>query len=205
MKNKSIYFALAGCLLVCFLNFGAAIITTKNNTIKELETQNRALAAELAKPTPTPTNTPTPTATPTATPTPTNTPTPTPAGEITQQQFYNECLNRGYITPANEDGDRISTARGVFYGPSGRETYYNLKMDLCVYYMRQLGYDESEYPYWVREDGAKMLGLYVMCAANWNIRPKGTLLETSLGTAIVVDTGDFVANYPNGVDLAVDW
>lgn len=90
-------------------------------------------------------------------------------------------------------------------GPSGRETYYNLYMGNCVKYMRDLGYDEIQYPYWVRDDGAKMLGNYVMCAANWHIRPKGTIIPTSLGDAIVVDTGDFVAEFPNGVDLAVDW
>ena len=90
-------------------------------------------------------------------------------------------------------------------GPSGRETYYNLRMDNCVNYMRELGYDELTYPYWIRDDGAKMLGLYVMCAANWKTRPRGTIIPTSLGEAIVVDTGEFVADYPNGVDLATDW
>ena len=153
--------------------------------------------------TPTPTLTPQPTAT--VTPTPTITPTPTPVLLMSNQEYYNECVARGLVTPANEYDDRITKERGGYMGPSGRETYYNLKMDLCVYYMRELGYDEIEYPYWIRDDGAKMLGNYVMCAANWSTRPKGTLLETSLGTAIVVDTGDFVAEFPNGVDLAVDW
>lgn len=150
-------------------------------------------------PTPTPTSTPTPT--PTNTPTPT--PKPTPICQLSNQEWYDECVARGLVTPAQED--HISVACGVFYGESGRETYYNLKMDLCVWYMRELGYDEEEYPYWIRDDGAKMLGNYVMCAANWKIRPKGTILPTSLGDAIVVDTGDFVSEYPNGVDLAVDW
>jgi putative nucleotidyltransferase with HDIG domain len=71
--------------------------------------------------------------------------------------------------------------------------------------LRELGFDEVNFPYWIREDGAKMLGNYVMCAANWKIRPRGTILPTSLGDAIVVDTGEFVKDYPNGVDLAVDW
>jgi hypothetical protein len=178
-----------------------AHIKDKDRKIVELEAKTDKLAAELAKPTPTPTNTPTPT----STPIPTNTPTPTPAGEITQQQFYNECVARGMITPANDYDDRITKERGGYMGPSGRETYYNLKMDLCVYYMRELGFDEVNFPYWIREDGAKMLGNYVMCAANWKTRPRGTILPTSLGDAIVVDTGEFVADYPNGVDLAVDW
>lgn len=50
-----------------------------------------------------------------------------------------------------------------------------------------------------------MLGPYVMVAANLRTRPKGTILETSLGTAIVVDTGSFVSEHPNGVDIAVNW
>lgn len=151
--------------------------------------------------TPTPTSTPTPTATPTATPTP----IPTPICEISNQEFYNECVARGMVNGANDYDNRITKERGGYMGESGRETYYNLRMDNCVYYMRELGYDEIAYPYWIRDDGAKMLGLYVMCAANWKIRPKGTIIPTSLGDAIVVDTGEFVKDYPNGVDLAVDW
>ena len=155
--------------------------------------------------------TPTPQPLPTVEVTPTPTPVPTTPVEIlidepvSNQEFYDTCVARGMITPANDYDDRITAERGGYMGPSGRETYYNLKMDLCVYYMRELGYDEEEYPYWIRDDGAKMLGNYVMCAANWKIRPKGAIIPTSLGDAIVVDTGEFVADYPNGVDLAVDW
>ena len=190
-------------MLVGAVLWAASFADILRATEKAYESEIADLKSEIAilkiTPTPTPTNTPTPT--PTNTPTPT--PKPTPIAVLSNQEWYDECVARGLITPAQED--RISVARGVFYGESGRETYHNLRMDLCVWYMRELGYSEEEYPYWIRDDGAKMLGNYVMCAANWKIRPKGTLLETSLGTAIVVDTGDFVADYPNGVDLAVDW
>ena len=152
-----------------------------------------------------PTPTPTPTATPTPTPTPTPSPTPTPIVLMSNQEYYNECVARGLVTPANDYDDRITKERGGYMGPSGRETYYNLWMGNCVAYMRELGYDEILYPEWTRDDGAKMLGNYVMCAANWKTRPRGTIIPTSLGDAIVVDTGEFVADYPNGVDLAVDW
>lgn len=180
-------------------------------TIHTIETENAKTVEEVSlivQPyqkllTPTPSATPTPTVTPT--PIPTMSPTPTPICLMSNQEYYNECVARGLITPANDYDDRITVERGGYMGPSGRETYYNLNMGLCVAYMRDLGYDEIEYPYWIRDDGAKMLGNYVMCAANWSIRPKGTILETSLGDAIVVDTGDFVLDYPNGVDLAVDW
>lgn len=189
----------------------AIIFTMYFMTLDSIEKNSQKTVAEVAemvKPyemllTPAPSATPTPTVTPT--PLPTLSPTPTPICLMSNQEYYNECVARGLITPANDYDDRITKERGGYMGPSGRETYYNLNMSLCVAYMRDLGYDEIEYPYWIRDDGAKMLGNYVMCAANWSIRPKGTILETSLGDAIVVDTGDFVLDYPYGVDLAVDW
>lgn len=100
------------------------------------------------------------------------------------------------------DGAKLNSKNGKIQGPSGTETYYNLKMDKCIYYMNQLGYN---YNVWTRDDGVKMFGDYVMVAANLDIRPKGSIVETSLGTGIVVDTGEFV-NYDNtGIDIAVTW
>lgn len=152
------------------------------------------------------------------TPIPTPTPEPTPVLEfnctftetpihvdLPPETEYHIYVLMGIVDKPYSEGDRISTSRGVYWGPSGRETYYNLRMDYCVSMMRDLGWDEEHYPYWVREDGAKMLGPYVMVAANWSIRPKGTIIETSLGSGIVVDTGSFVSEYPYGVDIAVDW
>lgn len=99
----------------------------------------------------------------------------------------------------------ITVQSGVFNGPSGRETFYNLPMKGVISHMRKLGYDAEDFPYWVRDDGCKMLGPYIMVAANLKTRPYGTILETSMGTAIVCDTGTFVKKYPNGVDIAVNW
>ena len=107
--------------------------------------------------------------------------------------------------PTTWEGSILTKEIGGNMGPAGRETYYNLPMQNCINKMRELGFSEEEYPYWVRDDGAKMLGKYVMIAANWKIRPLGTVIETSLGWSIVVDTGEFVADYPYGVDIAVDW
>ncbi len=99
----------------------------------------------------------------------------------------------------------LTRAGGVFAGPAGKETYYNLNMNGVVSIMRSQGFSEAEYPYWVRDDGVKMLGDYVMVAADFNSRPRGTILETSLGTAIVCDTGSFAASNPSQVDIAVSW
>lgn len=167
--------------------------------------QNKYVTAETQMCTPTPTIKPTNTPTPTLTPTPTPTPVPDCLfeEEATPQAIYEEALAQGKVNPPTKK--HITRRSGVCNGPSGRETYYNLKMDLVVKYMRKLGYKEKDYPYWVRDDGAKMLGNYVMVAANLKIRPKGTILECSLGTAIVCDTGGFVKKYPKGLDIAVNW
>lgn len=106
-------------------------------------------------------------------------------------------------TYTNNTGDGTLTAsKGVNYGPSGKETYYNLNMSGVVDIMQSMGYNAQ---YWVREDGVKMYGDYVMVAADLNTHPRGSLVESSLGTAIVVDTGGFAASNPNQLDIATAW
>ncbi len=99
-------------------------------------------------------------------------------------------------------GPVLSKGRGVIHGPSGKETYYNLNMSVCVRYMQRLGYN---YEYWVRDDGVKMFGDYVMIAANLKIRPKGSIVMTSLGPGIVCDTGGFAKKNPTQIDIATTW
>jgi hypothetical protein len=99
-------------------------------------------------------------------------------------------------------GPVLSASAGSVEGPSGRETYYNLDMSGVVSAMQAAGIEGE---YWVREDGVKMYGDYVMVAANYSIRPKGTLIETSLGTGIVCDTGGFASVNPTQLDIATNW
>ena len=100
------------------------------------------------------------------------------------------------------DGPVLSRSRGAISGPSGKETYYNLNMSGCINIMNSRGFHE---PYWVRSDGVKMYGYYVMCAAGLSIRPKGSIVESSNGLAIVVDTGGFASRNPRQLDIAVTW
>ena len=100
------------------------------------------------------------------------------------------------------DGPKLTPRKGVNKGPNGKETWYNLDMSGICYLMDYLGYSYEDYPYWVREDGVKMFGDYIMVAADLSIWPKGTILECSLGTAMVVDTGKLE---PYQLDIAVDW
>ena len=99
----------------------------------------------------------------------------------------------------------LTKRAGVFMGPSGKETWYNMNMEKTVKRMRNMGYSEKDYPYWEREDGAKMLGNFVMVAAAYSLHPLGSVVETSMGTAIVVDTGGFAATNPTLIDIAVNW
>ena len=100
------------------------------------------------------------------------------------------------------DGPVLSRSRGSVSGPSGKETYYDLNMSGCINIMNSRGFHE---PYWVRSDGVKMYGYYVMCAAGLSIRPKGSIVESSKGLAIVVDTGGFASRNPRQLDIAVTW
>lgn len=99
-------------------------------------------------------------------------------------------------------GDILTPEAGRIQGPSGEETYYNLPMEGVLELMANEGFHAT---YWVRDDGVKMFGDYVMIASNLSIRPRGTLVETSLGMGIVCDTGSFAKHNSSQIDIAVNW
>lgn len=99
-------------------------------------------------------------------------------------------------------GTKLSRSRGAQTGPNGKETYYNLNMSGVVNTMRRMGNNDA---YWVRSDGCKMLGNYVMIAANLSRHPRGSIVKTSVGLAIVCDTGGFASRNPTQVDIATNW
>lgn len=116
---------------------------------------------------------------------------------VTQIVYSQPSLSQ-YIGNVNA----LTASGGVYYGPSGKETYYNLNMSGVVDIMRGMGNNDA---YWVREDGAKMLGDYIIVAADLNKYPRGTIVETSLGKGIVCDTGSFTQNSDTQLDIATDW
>ena len=84
-------------------------------------------------------------------------------------------------------------------GISHRETYYDLPMKVALNSCGGGSYS-------VREDGAKIdKDGYVLVAANYNNYPLCSLVETSMGTGRVYDTGGFAKYHPHGFDLATDW
>lgn len=108
------------------------------------------------------------------------------------------------LSPIQAKADGLTARGGVYYNENNyKETYYNLKMNGVVRRMRERGYSEEEYPYWIREDGAKMLGDYIIVAADLSIHPRGATLYTSLGPGIVCDTGTKIKG--KRLDLAMNW
>lgn len=91
---------------------------------------------------------------------------------------------------------------GVYRYHGQKETWYNLPMDGVISIARERGI-EGEYH--VREDGVKMYGDYIIIAADYDTHPYGSIVETSLGDGIVLDTGSFAAECPSQVDIAVEW
>ena len=96
----------------------------------------------------------------------------------------------------------ILTAKlGTVQYEGHKETWYNLPMHNIV--ERADAYYGLEGVYDVREDGVKTYNGFLMLATDWNEYPFGSVIETSLGTGIVLDmqtTGN-----KQFVDIAVDW
>jgi len=110
-------------------------------------------------------------------------------------------VNPSYIGPVLNKHDGI-----IHNGPAGGdESYYDLDMSRVVRTMREKGFDEINYPYWVRADGVKMLGNFVMVAANLQVHPRGSVVQTSLGTGLVCDTGAFAKTNKLKLDIATTW
>jgi len=79
------------------------------------------------------------------------------------------------------------------------ETWYNLPMGKVVKEAQKRGIDAE---YWVREDGCKMFGPWVIVAAHPSVT-RYTFVETSRGIGIVLDR--HTAGDPDLYDLAVNW
>lgn len=97
----------------------------------------------------------------------------------------------------------VLTARmGVNTFNGHKETWYNLNMNKVVSNADEAGLCGW---YWEREDGCKMYGPFIIVAANQEKHPYGSIVETSLGLGIVLDTGDFAKENDEQYDIAVTW
>lgn len=98
---------------------------------------------------------------------------------------------------------KLNRRDGVNYYKGTKETYYNLNMKRI--YERADRNFGSHHKKWIRDDGVKCYGPYVIVAAPLDVHPYGSIIETSLGEGIVLDTGAFAETNKDQIDIAVDW
>ena len=94
------------------------------------------------------------------------------------------------------------TARiGTIQFEGHRETWYNLDMSRVISKADEaVGMSDL---YNVRDDGVKCYGPFVIVAADLNLHPRYSFVETSLGTGVVLDT--HTASDRETIDIATDW
>lgn len=94
----------------------------------------------------------------------------------------------------------VLTARaGTITFNGHKETWYNLPMNRCVTRAQKMGIPAEM---WIREDGVKMFGPWVIVAAHPS-KTRYTRIQTSLGEGIILDY--HTTNDTELIDIAVDW
>ena len=127
----------------------------------------------------------------------------TSSNEVSEQADTNTQVSNQTAQSSSYNGQVLSASAGRITNSYGNsETYYNLPENVVVANANAQGISGS---YWVREDGVKMFGDYVIVAANRSLYPYGSTMNTSLGTGVSLDTGTFTYSNPNQLDIAVNW
>lgn len=117
------------------------------------------------------------------------------AAEVAAAQEAQEQVQNVRQYPSGGGGNEVLTSsKGTIWFNGHKETYYNLDMSGVIANAHAMGLQGD---YWVRGDGVKMFGNHVIVAAQL---AKGTIVETSLGTGIVLDYCP-----SNAYDIAVSW
>ena len=79
------------------------------------------------------------------------------------------------------------------------ETWYNLNLSKVVQRAQNMGIPCE---YWVRDDGVKMFGPWVIVAGHPS-KVRYTIVQTSLGEGIILDTHEMTD--PELIDIATNW
>ena len=120
--------------------------------------------------------------------------------QLNHNKKFIEYLPENSLHPVTDN-----SFNGYYEGPNGKEFYYNIDAYGIIKLARSKGYDEESYPYWVREDGCRMFGKYIICAVDYNKHSYGSIINTSLGKAICLDTGGLLIDGTRDVDILTDW
>lgn len=93
----------------------------------------------------------------------------------------------------------LTTKLGVITYDGHKETWYDLPMERVVQNAQSAGIPCD---YWIREDGVKMFGQWVIVAAHPS-KTRYSRVQTSLGEGIILDTHR--VNDTELIDIATDW
>lgn len=95
----------------------------------------------------------------------------------------------------------LTAKGGVFHNSETgmTETYYNLSMRKVVQQAQDKGIPCE---FWIRDDGAKMFGPWVIVASHPSIT-RYSRIQTSLGEGIVLDR--HTVDDPDLIDIATAW
>lgn len=96
----------------------------------------------------------------------------------------------------------LTAAKGINTFMGHQESWYNLKMTKVV--QRADAYYGLSDVYAIRKDGVKTYNGFVICAGNYQVHPYGSVVDTSLGTGIILDhTGKETDK--TVIDIATNW
>lgn len=98
----------------------------------------------------------------------------------------------------NYTGPVITPNSGRIQGPQEMESYYALPAK-GLYQFKSAWPKKLQGLKFHNENGWMKLGDYFCVAANLDIYPRGTIVQTSLGAAVVVDTGTFSCTLPDKI------
>lgn len=111
-------------------------------------------------------------------------------------------MKRGIIRGITSIMALVLTAKlGTVQYQGHKETWYNLDMSNVIERTdKELGMTGL---YNIRDDGVKCYGQFVIVAADARTHRRYTLVETSLGTGVVLDV--HTADDPELIDIATSW
>lgn len=93
----------------------------------------------------------------------------------------------------------LTAALGRIQHNGHTETWYNLPMTKVIQRAQNIGIPAE---YWVRDDGVKMFGPWVVVAAHPS-KTRYTRVQTSLGEGIILDT--HTSKDTELIDIATTW
>ncbi|MBQ6574510.1 MAG: hypothetical protein IJL90_00230 [Lachnospiraceae bacterium] len=96
----------------------------------------------------------------------------------------------------------LTAGKGINNFCGHKESWYNLRMNKVV--QRADQYYGLQNVYKIRTDGVKTYNGFVICAGNYEVHPYGSIVDTSLGTGIILDHIGKETD-KTVIDIATDW